>query len=90
METTPNALLSRLNELEQTVPAGETPWTPLSYDALVTLRFAARGHSASEIAIAHRRPMADVITLMRDAVDMLGARTLREAIAEATRRGLVF
>ena len=64
----------------------------LSIDSLLALQLAARGYSATYIAQLRHRGTAGASGVARDlqrALAVLGVGTLREAIVEARRRGLI-
>jgi hypothetical protein len=80
------------------MPATGTPQTPeraalrpaaARRDVLPALRLVAHGHSPVEIAGMFRCSLVDVLRDLQDALTVLEAATVRDAIAEARRRGLI-
>ena len=78
------------------MPATGTPQTrerlrvaATGRDVLPALRLVAHGRAPDEIAEALRCPLVDVLRDLQAALTLLGAGTVREAVDEARRRGLL-
>ena len=69
---------------------GRKPPHPLDDRALLTLQLVARGYTPAQIALLREAPAVEVLQDLMRAVRLLGAGTVRAAVDEAVRRGLIF
>ena len=73
-------------------PAPARPLAPryrLEGPALVALQLLARGYSVDQVAALRGSAVVDVLWELQRALTVLQTPTVREAVAEATERGLI-